>query len=246
MKSLKFSAFVGVLVLGASSQAVVFMDQIGSDPSTISDFSSFSQRNETSFQSFDSVSIDDFTITSGVTLTQVQVALRGFNGFSGPNFTNGAIQNWWVDVYSTPAAAGVSLMGDVAHVQIDPASATVQVGYASTGSFPSALVTFNTNLNIANAGTYYIGVTARVDFNTSGQVGVAATTMSGANPGGLNAIRANPGNGFGEGPTTTIRDDNGAPQNLAYRLSGQPVPEPATMVVLAGGALALLRRRKKA
>jgi hypothetical protein len=34
--------------------------------------------------------------------------------------------------------------------------------------------------------------------------------------------------------------------NLSYTLIGTPIPEPASMVVLGFGALALLRRRKKA
>ena len=51
------------------------------------------------------------------------------------------------------------------------------------------------------------------------------------------------GGGFGGGPFA-LQDNSGANVNLAYRINGEPVPEPASMIALTIGAVALIRRRR--
>lgn len=59
-------------------------------------------------------------------------------------------------------------------------------------------------------------------------------------PGSNNAMQLNVSTSTWAGIT-----NGGAPQDLAFSISGTVVPEPATMAVLGIGALALLRRRRK-
>jgi len=237
---LKFSAIVGAAGIFACSQAVVFMDQIGSDPTQFNG-SANSQRYEASNSGFDIAALDDFVVAGASTITQIEAVVgQGGTNFNSAQYAN--IQNWSVEVYSSVAAAGSNLNGNIAHVVVAPGSVTVNQSYTSAISF-GALATIPVSISLPTAGTYYIAVVPRLDATANlYQIGIGETTMAAPSPGGNNAFQANPNQGFQQGTTFAIQGN----VNLAYRLTGTPVPEPGTIAALSLGAAAFLRRRKKA
>jgi hypothetical protein len=232
--SWKISTVMCAIGMVATSQAVVVMDQIGSNGADLNQTGYAAQRFEASFSQYDIAAIDDFTLGSASTLTQVEAGMIGYNGFT--SFSS--IQSYSVEIYSSIAAGAGNLTGNAGSQTV--ATGSVNVNTAYIGTALSALVTIPVNISLA-AGTYWIGVVARNDFATAGQTAILGSAYANANPGGLNAWQVNPGGGFGFGTSQAI-----ANTNLAYRVNATAVPEPASMIALASGAVALLRRRKKA
>jgi hypothetical protein len=209
-----FSAVAFAAVVG-SAQAVVVMDHIGGNPLDMTGTINASQDFETANNAFDVAVLDDFTLGSASILTSVEAFMGGWNGFT--SFNN--VLNYRVEIYSSIASAGTNLTGNAGSQIVAP------------GAIP-------VNINLA-AGTYWVAVIGQMNFTGGGQMGVAVSNFAGANPGGANGAQANPGGGFGFGPTQPL------PTNAAYRINANPVPEPGTMIALGLGASALLARRRR-
>lgn len=229
---------IAVLCLAAAvssfASAVVIMDQIGANPADVSGTSTgASQQFEPDFATYDIAVIDNFDVTGPTTITSVDAFMGGWNGFT--SFT--AIEFYRVEIFSSVAAAGSSLTGDVGSQSVSSGSATVNTAY--TGEANSALVTLPVSIVINNPGTYYLGVMGRLNFSGGGQVGIRTSNYAGAFPGGTDAYQANPGLGFGQGSTFAYAN------MPAYRIEGSVVPEPTTMAGLGLALVALARRRRK-
>ena len=235
--SLRFAALIVLGTTAVASQAVVVMDQIGSDPTNLTGDVFISQRFETgtSATPFSAAALDDFSVTaSQLSLTQVQAFVIGFPGASSfQGFNN--IQNWEVDIYNSVAAGASNLTGNVASQVVAPGGVTLNTGYASSIQ-NSALLTIPVSITLPSAGTYWVSVIGRMD-SQFGQIGVGSSTSG--TPGGNNGFIVNPGGGFG-----LTNNQQNEQVNFAYRVTA--VPEPASMAALALGAAALLRRRRKA
>lgn len=240
----KLLALASIFVIAAAASATDYMDQIGTNPTDWSGNVTGSQLFEAANAQYSIVTMDDFTISGGsVNLATVQAAMGMWN-HAGQSWA--AAGDFDVNVYSSPAAAAANLAGDIFHTVVAHASATIDSTYfaGQSQAFLPVLVTLPVSITL-DPGTYYIGVMVNNDFTANGQAGVLTTTTFAGNPGGLNAAQANPGGGFALGGGANWAPISPA-SDAMYRLSGAPVPEPASMAVLGIGALALLRRRRRA
>jgi hypothetical protein len=221
-----------VLAAAAGANAQVIFDQIGPDATATNGRNVWaSQDFEAAFDAFDINGIDDFTTTGG-TISRVEAVMGFFNSTTNDY---AGVTNWRVEIYTTPAAAGGNLTGNAGSQTVAPGAVTITTGvYTPNGANP-ALISIPVNISLA-AGTYWIGVMPVMDFGTSGQLGVAGSTL-----GNLNAMQANPGAGFGFGTTQSINAAAGG-ENLAYRIT--MVPAPGSVALLALGGLAAARRRR--
>ena len=223
--------FAGALLLAVTVaplvQAVVtttIMDQIGSSGAFFTGDNASTSENFTDDPTFDIATVDDFTISGITTITNVSAALLGFDGFTSFSLLTG----YDVNIYSSVAAANSSLTGDLDHLRIPSAFATVTTPFS--GDAESGLVSLPVSIPLT-AGTYYVSVVADGTFSTDGEVGVYGSTgLTGSKPGGVNAFQENPAGGFG------FTDPMALGVDAAYRLTGTTtVPEPSTWALLLGG-----------
>lgn len=223
MSLLCSAAALALVASGATLKATVVMDQIGpgftnQDAQAISASQDFEAANN----AFDIAVIDDFVLPSQFQLDLIEVVFTGFGTAftSSAKYTDGSVQAWRIEIYSTPANATTSLTGNVASVSIpfnDP-NVAITTPWV-TGSAVSAKVDLNVSslpaLNLP-AGTYWLAVIPVMNFTGNGQLGVRGSTFAG-NPGNANARQANPGGGF------ALPGNNAAiapPTNAAMRING--------------------------
>lgn len=242
----KFALIIGSISVVAVSQAALVMDQIGSAPSNLDPANNFvfnSQRYQASATQNNIASLDNFTLASSTNLTSAEGV---FVFFHTGNSSFNSVTNWSVEIYSSVAAAGGNLTGDIYHLDVTSPSITQNYFTPLLNGQPTnqgnGLVNIPINVTLG-AGTYYVAMIASLDSSVD-QIGVSKSVYAAGFPNGLDAQQANPANGFGLGTTFQAMDDNGQGINLAYRLNGTVVPEPASMAALATGALVLLRRRR--
>lgn len=214
-----------------SSDGQILVDQI--DPSYTN--SQTSQTFEPAFAAYNGVAADNFTFAGGANLTGLEAV---FVPGTGVNFAN--VTNWIVNIYSSTAAGGASLTGDVGSFTI-PAASAVVTPFASSQS-DTALISVAFNQALA-PGTYYIGMTAQLNFGGGAGFGQVFVT-GGTGSFGQDGFFFNPGGGFGFGPASNRGFD------LGYRVLGNvaAVPEPGTvaagLLTFACTAGALWRRRR--
>ncbi|HEY5036772.1 MAG TPA: PEP-CTERM sorting domain-containing protein [Chthoniobacterales bacterium] len=245
MKKTILSLLSLALVAGFScAQAGVIMDQIGNDPTVFNGaVGDSSQQFESSFSTYDIAVIDDFNAAAGMlNINNVQALFQGGNGFT--SFAN--VQGYYVQVYSSIAAAAANETGDIASAFVSGANVTLTQNYVpadTVNGIPNALVSLSLNINLSSAGTYYIAVQPRNDFSTNGQTYLYMTpgTVAGANPGGVNAYQTNPGGAFGfPGNQMALGLD------AAYRINAVPEPSTWAALLLGGCVLLIVARARRA
>jgi hypothetical protein len=227
-----------------TARAAVLMDQIGNDPTVFTGVAGdSSQQFEASFSTYDIAVIDDFTAAAGMlNITNVQALFQGGNGFT--SFAN--VQGYYVQVYSSIAAAAANETGDIASTFLSGASVSLTNNYVAgdtANGIPNALVSLSLNLTLPGAGNYYIAVQPRNDFSTNGQTYLYVTpgTVAGAFPGGVNAYQTNPGGAFGfTGNQMALNVD------AAYRINAVPEPSTWAALVLGGCVLLIVARTRRA
>ena len=145
----------------ASGQSFV-IDQIGRDDGStlIGPGSPANQYFEPAYSQYDIAALDDFTIGGGLTITSVEAVIGGFNGYVDTD----SITGYQVNIYSSPAAAGMNLVGDVFSQDFDtPTSSFVYP--VMFGSGTSTNSQFDVNMELA-AGTYWVSVIPTNVFGT--------------------------------------------------------------------------------
>jgi PEP-CTERM motif len=232
----------GILLgLQGSSRAglTTILDQIGPNPSDLLSGTPYtSQIFGAPFTRDNLAVIDNFSITSpGTTLTQVDAAIVGIDGFTSGDFND--VTALHVEIYSSVAAAASSLTGDVYDFSAPKADITLTTPYGSDQY--SALAQINVNVTLG-VGTYYLAVIPSLNYENTGgaEIGVYASTYAGDS----NAYQVNPGGGFGFTDNT-----NALGVNAAYRILGNVpavVPEPSSLVMLSTGLALAFRRSRRA
>lgn len=223
MRSIRLSlAAILVGTAASTSSAVVIYDQYNNAGTS----SYASQQFEPANVAFNCSVLDDFTVSSAVTVQSVDFSFVYFNGI-------GPVTNWHIGFFSSPAAAvSGNLVGDIADV-------SGIAGGQAAAPFPTFL-----SLNVGNiplaAGTYWIGIQGVMNFTPNGQIGVTERLVIS----GSEARFINPGGGFGVGTNATLGTLAGAGQqrDVAFRLNG--VPAPSTLALLGLGGLVARRRRR--
>ena len=229
-----------LLMLVSAGQArggFTVMDQIGPNGAYVYGGNESQILGGTSTQ-FNNAFMDDFTVAGPTTLTEVDAAVLGYNGFT--SYSN--VQYFQVSIYSSRSAAeaiGTNLLGDVYNDSATSGHYSLNTGFATAAN--SALVSIPIDATLG-AGTYYISVIAALDFSGGGQLAVYSSNYGGT-PGGSNSFRINPSNGYNNGRDLSIDT------NAAYRILGtNAVPEPSSLLLCgAGGGMSLiaLRRRRR-
>ena len=190
---------------------------------------SASQMFEDDFSEYDVAAGDDFLVSTVPRITNVQAVIGGYNGYVGST----GITGYEVEIYSSQAAAGNSLTGDVFSESLSPAQVTVDdTTFTAEGG---SLVTLPVDITLA-PGTYYLAVLPDNSFEDDGQTGIFNSLST---SGGTNAFQANPGGGFGFGATQTISPAT----DLAYAVYAVPEPATCSLLGLAFAGVVFLRRR---
>ena len=142
----------------------VIMDQIGPDDgSNVGANITGCQNFEAAYDIYDIATLDDFAADGGEEINMIEMCLNGWNGFGDPSSVFGYTAN----LYSSPEAAALDLMGDIGSSHVDAADATQSATWMGAGfkiSMPSEMT--------AAAGTNWVSMIPDNDFATGGQTGV--------------------------------------------------------------------------
>lgn len=163
----------------------------------------------------DAISIGQRSIVDGV-----EFVLNGWGGFEGPD----AITNWQVNVYSDLEAAASNLIGDILSQSSEPIFLEEWAGEGWLVRLPVTVT--------VDPGIYLLSVIMSNPYPDNGWAGVATSTI-----GDDQAWQVSPNGNYVFSPYIE------APDNLAYRLTGTPVPSPGTIALLLAPSLVGRRRR---
>jgi hypothetical protein len=189
-------------VIPVQDPAAVLYDQNDND----SGIGITSQNFEASFDIYDNMGADDFTVPAGEIWLVKQVDVTGvyYNGF-------GPADSQHVAFYKNKNGLPGRLVADF------PAVVGTDNG---TGSFA---ITLPSKVKL-KAGKYWVGVAANMDFAVGGQWGFETRTVQNGNP----AAWQNPGDGFGTGCTTWNYENvciaAGQGPDKMFRLLGKSKP----------------------
>lgn len=168
----------------------------------------------------DLAAVDDFTLDQPHSVEAIDFILDGWYSFDGPD----DVMNWQVNVYSGLEAAASNLIGDILSQDSEPVFIEQWTGPGWLVRLPVALT--------LDPGTYLLSVIMSNPYPDNGWVGVATSTI-----GNDQAWQVSPGGNYVFSPFIE------APDNLAYRLIGTPVPTPGALGVLLAASLMPRRRR---
>jgi hypothetical protein len=161
-------------------------DQIGGeDGSDIGTNITASQIFEAAYEAYNIATLDNFSFDASSHVTSIEAVISGWNGFVDIS----PVTSYTISVYSSPDAAGASLVGDVYSIDV------VTPNIPSWGG-AGELVQFDIDVTLA-AGEYYFAVIPWNDFGVNGQTGITDFVGTG---GDGQYWQANPNGGFGFGP----------------------------------------------
>jgi hypothetical protein len=194
---------------GAASGQTVLMDQIGAmDGASVDANTSGSQYFEAAYSTYSLAVLDNFTLTNANNIGLVEAVVNGWNGFTDPS----TITSYQANIYTSPTAASLELVGDVASSTVDAADATIVADWQGSGY----LVSFQTSMYV-DAGDYWVSVIPRNDYDPNGQTGIDGSLIGD----GTYGWQANPGGAF-EMPNN-MQEMAG---EAAFRLFDDVVPDP--------------------
>ena len=227
---------LGAAPLWATS---VVLDQIGDeliyDPSSEMSPSISQVQVFPEFSTFDSIVLDDFTVSAGeLTLNSIEALVRAGSGFG--SFSN--IEEFQLSIFTGSSPDGSTVEGNIANLLFDPGDFSVTV--TQIGTTDVALISLSTNIVLPSAGTYWVGLAPVASNSVAGTFYVLNNGQSSpGSPGNSNGSFLNPGQGFGGDSFTATSFD------FAYRVTATAVPEPTGSSLLAIGLVGLVFRRRK-
>jgi len=190
-----------------------------------------------------SVAFDDFTLTSQQTITGLFGNFADFGAQGNGVFS--ALGNFDIRTGVSNHNQGTSVATGTAVLTHAASAGTLQGAPMTLYSSTSLAVT--TGTLTLGPGTFFLGFSiSRAVAGGNGQVFIGST--SGANPVGLPIHNNNSylnGNGFNMEAISGGNLEGGGIWDLSQGVTGNAVPEPATMAALGIGLVALARRRRK-
>lgn len=225
MKLTKYLLGVIMSCAVATTANASVMDQIGAmDGSEVAGGAWSASQNFDTYDAYDIVAVDNFTLGSATSLTTVSAVMGGWNGYGGL----AGIDGYTVSIFSSLDAVGSSIFGDV--VAMDFATASVSADWAGAGDH----ISFDLGGLSLDAGDYWFGITATNNFaGGNGQTGIDQSTI-----GDGSGAQGNANGGFGFGPYQLT----GA--NYAYSIGSGAIPAPGALALLGIAGIAARRRRK--
>jgi hypothetical protein len=225
--SIMRTGLIGVAILGIAAAAAgdVLIDQIGPlDGSAMAGNTYGSMRFlPDSPLTDDLAAVDNFTLDNSCTIDGVEFVLDGWYYFDDPN----DIVQWEVNIYSDLTAATENLIGDVHASVSDPVFID---SWSGTGYLLKLAIDV-----VLEPGEYFLSVIMSNPYPDNGWVGVATSDL-----GDDSAWLVSPDSNYSFSPSLATSD------NLAYRVTGTPVPAPATIALLAGAMVAGAGARRRA
>jgi len=225
-------AFACGATLTGFSGATVVLNQIGQANAYALAVQPTISQIFTDWPGYECMAIDDFTVgQSELRITNVSALIQAESGFAA--FQD--VAGYQLSIFSAADAAGTNLSGDVGNLFIISGSeASLTQINADHG-----LVSFNVNITLPAAGTYWVGVSPVAAVYLAGKFALEYNGAQGpVTPGNGNGNGkfANPGGGFGVGPLDAL--------NVDYAYSVTAVPEPAAVTLWILGGLVGLRRHR--
>jgi hypothetical protein len=223
-----------LLAVPSPAHATVVSNQVGEFLDYDFDTSSAPNASQifTDFPGFDSMAVDDFTVTAAELhlgrITALFEARAGFESFQ-------ELDGYQLSIFSDPTLPGHSLLGNTASVLVTLAP---DVTVTQLGGGDHGLVSLAVDIMLPAAGTYWLGIAPVSSKSVAGQFYLQNNGAKGPIvSGGSDGFFANPDEGYGIGPLTDA--------NLDFAYVVQIVPEPAAAGLLVLGGLGLLLRRRR-
>ncbi len=203
-----FTHIDGTAAGGGAGGGGFVIDQIGDDLGTsLTGGIRAAQYFTAANSAFNIAALDDFTLGDGLTVTSIEAVLSGFAGYTDKSL----ITAYQVNIYSSPGAAALDLVGDV--FSMDFVTPTSQFDYPVViGDGTTTNVQFDVSMELAG-GTYWVSVIPSNSFGDNGQTGIAGSSLQSGFSG---AFQANPNGGFGfDGNLSPVEDTNMAADRSA-------------------------------
>ncbi len=219
---MKYLVALGLVACAGFASAQFY----GGDPDGVNGLVSNENSNLGDF----SQTFDDFTLSSSMHISALYGNFYITAGISPVN------ASWEIRTGMSNGNGGTLVASGTSSAAVSSAN-----GFDAFG-FTGELITVATNFDLS-AGTYYMTITP--DLQAAGR-GFIATT-SGANASGSPIGNGNSwfNSAFFGANYSPASDQLGInPVDFSYGVTGSPVPEPASMLVLGLGAIAAIRRRR--
>jgi hypothetical protein len=220
-------------VLAPAAGAVSLMDQIGPDGSFQQGLSNNSTQISNFYASapqFNIAVADDFTLAGSASVSSVEAALFASNSSVG----FGQITGLRVNFFSAQPSGSNFLTGDVLSADIPIAAVTLTSPWTTSALTTLASIDLSALNLVLSPGSYWLSVVA-INNSFATDMGILMSSFAGT-PGNDNARQVGSTLWGGGG-------DRGLNADAAFRVSGTPIPEPSTLMLVGAGVLLLARRR---
>ena len=211
----KYVLPLGILAFCTLASADILLDQIGSlKGEGIGEGAPASQYFEQKYSDYDIAVIDNFIVDAPINIHTVEVVIDGWqNQWTDPS----AMSALAINIYSTPQAAGVDLIGDVTTAYVDIADVQISKNWFGAGY----LLTVPVSVDV-ETGSLWISIIPENNYADNGQTGIKVSLLGD----GILAWHSNPNGGFNlPGNFEQLSSE------VAFRLLSVSAPEPCELAL---------------